>query len=527
MEKRSFHYQGAHLQGQGVSATFIKRATPINYTDSLVTVQPPTDVPVRVTGFNFNNSYVGQNYNRLPCVAVWGPQGGSSGLTQIRIDHCSVTGGEDAIEWNYFAYGVVDNCTFVDCSYGLVTYGDGDFDWLRPMVFGTANAVYAEDCSIVFDASMPAFDTFTDQNRGGRLVMRHCTFDLSKFAGYNFGSIWMIHGNQRYWTGNQSTDNGRAGISLELYNNIITVNEGYRIVYLRGGRTLVYNNAFTFLNSSPSIISPTEEEYYENMDGPLRTNMTWPAEDQVNASFFWGNTINGRPQASSDIQNWNTPEDNKFIQSNRDYFLKPPDSTTATKYPQPGSPSLPNYPASTFYAPVTSYTAFRYPHPLRSGASPTPTDTPTPTGNINIGDANIESTSDNNNRSTVIGQPVSLGQQATLKSLSMYVSAPSGHMTLGIYTDNGGKPGTFLATTPSFVPVTGWNTVSTTTQPVIDAGNYWLVFLVDNATVTSVKKLTGVVDYYSVSSYGALPLNFSNTFSQQTQTYSFYASFLR
>src|SRR6266403_1404864 len=82
----------------------------------------------------------------------------------------------------------------------------------------------------------------------GRLVMRHNTFDLSKFVGLNFGAIWMIHGNQAYWTGNQTTD----------------------------------------------------------------------------------------------IVNWQTPQDNTFIRLNRDYFLRPPNSTTATNYPRPGSPSLPN-----------------------------------------------------------------------------------------------------------------------------------------------------------------------------------------
>ncbi len=49
----------------------------------------------------------------------------------------------------------------------LLRMGNGDYDWARPIVFGTANALYVEDCSIIFDAAMPAFDTFTDQNRGG------------------------------------------------------------------------------------------------------------------------------------------------------------------------------------------------------------------------------------------------------------------------------------------------------------------------------------------------------------------------
>lgn len=374
------------LVGAGSNSTFISRTTPITYTGELVAIQPPSDVPVRITGINFNSSSIGQQYNRLPCISVNGPQGGSWGLTQIRIDNCYFIGGVDAVEWNNYAYGVVDSSTFLDCSYGVVTYADGDYDWSRPIVYGSSNEDYVENCTFIMDANMPPFDTITDENRGGRLVMRYCTFDLSNFPGYNFGSICMIHGNQSYWTGNQVTDNARAGIILEFYNNAVTVNQGNRIIYVRGGRSLVYNNTFRFLNSSPPIVSPTEEEGYASTGSPgppYRTS--WPAEDQVNNSFFWGNTINGQAQSSANIADWQLPQDAIFIEQNRDYWLTPPSSSTVTIYPQPGSPSSPNYPASIYYAPVTSYTAFPYPHPLRSGSStPAPIATPPPPTNLRI-----------------------------------------------------------------------------------------------------------------------------------------------
>ena len=73
------------LQGAGSNPTFISRTTPMNYTGELVTVQPSSDVPVRVTGISFNASSIGQNYNRLPCVAVWGPQGGRAEIIGLKV----------------------------------------------------------------------------------------------------------------------------------------------------------------------------------------------------------------------------------------------------------------------------------------------------------------------------------------------------------------------------------------------------------------------------------------------------------
>lgn len=114
-----------------------------------------------------------------------------------------------------------------------------------------------------------------------------------------------MHGNQALWTGNQGKDSFRGAISLELYNNTVTVSNGYRIVYLRGGRSLVYNNSFNFTNSTFPIVSPTEEEGYATTASPGPPYRTvWPAEDQVNNSFWWGNTVNGQAQVAGDFVNW-------------------------------------------------------------------------------------------------------------------------------------------------------------------------------------------------------------------------------
>jgi hypothetical protein len=363
------------VEGNGSNSTFIARSPSFGpqYTSpsGLVFLEPSSDVPIRVTGISFDTGSLGES--RLQCVQVYG----SSVLTQIRIDHCAFHGGGDAVEWDFQAYGVVDHCTFTDCPYAVVTYCDGDADWARtPLAFGSSNAVYVENCSFTMDRSLSYFDTLTDQYQGGRLVMRYCTFDFTQAASY--GSIWMTHGNQAYWTGNVDSDNARGGILLELYNNTVSVGSPYRITYLRGGRAILTNNSFNFSGSLCPLVAMTEEEGYDtSLFHSLRT--TWPAEDQVNNCFFWNNTINGVAQTDVSFGIWQAPTDAIFIRQNRDYWTQRPSSSTVTNYPHLASPSSPNYPAAAAYLPVTSYTPFTYPHPLVTGAQPTPTPTPTPT----------------------------------------------------------------------------------------------------------------------------------------------------
>src|SRR5258708_13101316 len=157
---------------------------------------------------------------------------------------------------------------------------------------------------------------------------------------------------------------------LPSYNNTVTTNQAYRMLYLRGGQAVVYNNSFSFPNSNPSIVAPTEKEGYNGNEkgaphdwfDPVRTS--WPAEDQANNSFFSGNTINGAAQNDRNFQDWMVPPDNIFIQEGRDYWTMPPSASTATTYPQPGPPSSSQYPASVYSKPAPSSKAFPYPHPL-------------------------------------------------------------------------------------------------------------------------------------------------------------------
>ena len=356
---------------QGVSgATQINRAT--SYSGALVSITGlPSDLPVRVTGIRFNSS-IGQNGD-LYSIYVNGPYGGTWGLTQLRIDNCYFYGGERVLYFRYRVNGVVDHNTFYDCAYITEHFGDDDYAWQRAGTprFGTSDAIFFENNSIIEDGAISYFDVLGDLNTGGKYVWRYNTFDTTQFTGV-FGSLIGEHGNQAYWQGHD--DWLRGGIMCEFYNNTVNFNTSFRLIWFRGGRNIVANNTFTG-SLTGALVAFDEEEAISGVVPPTRT--TWPGEDQINNTFIFGNTLNGNPQTDSMIYTWQTGS-SLCIQKNRDYWTQAPSASTVTVYPQPGYPSLSNYPLP--YNPaVTSWTPYIYPHPLVSPTTPTPTPTATPT----------------------------------------------------------------------------------------------------------------------------------------------------
>src|SRR6187401_1506873 len=81
--------------------------------------------------------------------------------------------------------------------------------------------------------------------------------------------------------------------------------------------------------------------------------------------------------------------------------------------------------------------------PLGSSASP-----------LAIGDNRIENTDDNGNGNLLVAQSATLSEDATLQSLSFYVTSAAGKLRLGVYAANGpaGGPGTKLAETGELTP---------------------------------------------------------------------------
>lgn len=378
-------------QGPGSTSSHIVRQNGFSSTyDALVTIQPSSDVPVRVTGMEFNNgagsSVSGTN---LTAVAINGPDAGSP-LKQIRVDNCTFTTGTQVIWWTGGAYGLVDHCKFINCWIAVIIYGGkndlGDLAYARgDYQAGSLNFPFTEDCIMTWNLSSNAGAPWVTYHwAGGRSVMRHCTIDNTAGPSGMTGIV-DCHGNQTYWS--TSRTNQRGTIRFEFYNNTVHLGSGnYQIMDCRGGSNIVHDNTFTTSDGdTPNICDMRDEEDDStNTPGiPVRSPVQWPCQDQINNSFIYNNTLNGSSHNSVGIGTFGngsaTAGDPFYIKVNRDYWLQAP-AATGTTYPlPPNGPTISGYPSPYASLQLTSYTPATYPHPLQGGSSgSSPTATPTP-----------------------------------------------------------------------------------------------------------------------------------------------------
>lgn len=146
---------------------------------------------------------------------------------------------------------------------------------------------------------------------------------------------------------------------------------------------------------------------------------------------------------------------------------------------------------------------------------------------ITMGDTVAHSSTDNGNAEVLVAQSATLSQAATVDSLSIYVVTAAGSLRMGIYDASGpgGKPGQLMATTASFTPTTGWNTVNVTTPIALAAGTYWLAYLTTDNSFTTALNVDGTSSgvYYYQGTVD-LPSVFSGSPSTTTAHWSFYAN---
>lgn len=165
--------------------------------------------------------------------------------------------------------------------------------------------------------------------------------------------------------------------------------------------------------------------------------------------------------------------------------------------------------------------------------TPTPTSSQTPapgggTTEVHIGETYITSVDDYGNANLMVAQHTTLSQEATIQSLSFYVTQAAGNLRLGIYDDANGNPGSLVAKTDEFVPVVGWNTQSVQTPVLLPPGSYWLAYLPESNDLHSRFGWPGEGQetgrYYSYT-YSEMPVTFSSSaWSGEFQS-SFYATF--
>lgn len=78
--------------------------------------------------------------------------------------------------------------------------------------------------------------------------------------------------------------------------------------------------------------------------------------------------------------------------------------------------------------------------------------------------------------------PATLGETAHLQAIRMEFQVADGNVTCGVYSDSSGLPGTLLASTADSTIVAGVHDYSTSTNPSLSAGSYWIVWYSNVAT---------------------------------------------
>jgi hypothetical protein len=146
--------------------------------------------------------------------------------------------------------------------------------------YGQAEQFYLEDCTI-------SGSFWFEGGQGGRYAVRHNSFD-----GSNEYDMFDAHGNQPA-TGNYAT------MMAEIYDNTFTnLQKGMRLIAMRGGKSLVYNNTL----SGVSAVSGTILDSYEENNDYLSAVDDSSLEIQYpNDCYLFNNTKNGTKFTSVSI----------------------------------------------------------------------------------------------------------------------------------------------------------------------------------------------------------------------------------
>ncbi len=146
---------------------------------------------------------------------------------------------------------------------------------------------------------------------------------------------------------------------------------------------------------------------------------------------------------------------------------------------------------------------------------------------ITIGQTTILSTGDSGNANKIDAFSATLSENATIDSMSFYVTTAAGQLVLGIYDATGPSagPGALKAYTNAFTPTAGWNTQNVVTPVALTSGTYWLAYLPSNNSLAFVKETSSGSCVHYTYTFGALPSTYSTSpTSCGTVNFSFYAT---
>ena len=108
---------------------------------------------------------------------------------------------------------------------------------------------------------------------------------------------------------------------------------------------------------------------------------------------------------------------------------------------------------------------------------------------------------------------ITMKQDGVVTALEMYVVSESGgRISMALYSDNGGAPGTLIAESAAQTAVVGWNVVNVAST-MVPAGTYWVAWQMDSdVVITADVGVTGD-DQWLTQSFGAFPASMAGASS--------------
>lgn len=297
----------------------------------------------RITGFEFISPISG-NTPIIFVTASNGSQPITTSPNAFRVDNCyfnSTTGNKvHGLEVEPSAYGLIDHCEFYDAAVHHVGMSQvtgteaGRQLWAKPLVLGTKEALYVENC--IFTRSKSNANAIDSRN-GSKWVMRYSTmkdFYLEAHSGFfsglrgtrsweiyknefigTLGTVWLASlrsGTGVVW-GNRSSGkygwNGIAGHHFSIDDSRAGQGHSHdkdgNVIYTGVGIWAQSKGNMWCLENNPPIVSGGSE-YYDTKDGDS-TNGGYPCRDQIGRSG--GNTISS-PQDLYPAMEWDNLLDN-------------------------------------------------------------------------------------------------------------------------------------------------------------------------------------------------------------------------
>lgn len=253
-------------------------------------------------------------------------------LQNVRFDHCKFYNGA----YFFSFYGAIPFNVVIDSNTFDTITGEGNYVFGEsrstdnfPFTLGTGDGVYFEDNVINATSAM---GHFIASRAGSRYIIRYNTFN-------NLVSWDPFDAHDNY-----EDTSDRGSFTWEIYENKINYpsGTGKRIIHMRGGQGVIFNN-YTNLNQSSMGIFLTS---YRICAGASHDQA---GIDHINHSYIWGNKMS----CGSDITNCSGG------------VTWPPVNAC---YGKSSVPLIIN--TDYWTSAMPGYTPYTYPHPLRNEDQP-------------------------------------------------------------------------------------------------------------------------------------------------------------